>query len=151
MNPPDEYLCPILMILMEDPVVGSDGRSYERSAIEEALKRDPRSPLSREPMKASSLRPNYALKSLIERYKGYTVVQVQQQRQQQQQPQQQQQQPQQQSSKSYKYPIPYLSQPLLERPVRVVQAQAPAKKYIIVLFTLVSLGSLVAVLAVLAR
>ena len=139
MNPPNEYLCPILMIPMEDPVIGSDGRTYERSAIEEALKRDPRSPLTREPMKASSLRANYALKSLIERYKGVTVVNIQPQKQQQQQQQQHQQQQQ------LRYSA---QQPLLT----VVSRPAPThKNYIILLFAMVGIGSLVAVIAVLLK
>ena len=39
-EPPDEFLCPILMVLMEDPVIGQDGKTYERAAIERALKID---------------------------------------------------------------------------------------------------------------
>ena len=76
-NPPDECLCPILMVLMEDPVIGKDGKTYERAAIERALKQDPRSPFTREPMRIDSLRPNYAIKALIERFRGTTVIKVQ--------------------------------------------------------------------------
>jgi hypothetical protein len=65
---PDEYLCPITLSIMTDPVIGSDGRTYERSAITQWLRSHPHSPLTREPMTLSSLKPNYALKSAIERY-----------------------------------------------------------------------------------
>jgi hypothetical protein len=65
---PTEYECPITYEIMTDPVVGSDGHTYERAAILECLTRDGRSPITRAPMLASSLRPNYALKSQIERY-----------------------------------------------------------------------------------
>jgi hypothetical protein len=76
-EPPDEFLCPILMVLMEDPVIGQDGKTYERAAIERALKQDPRSPFTREPMRLDSLRPNYAIKTLIERFRGTTVIKIQ--------------------------------------------------------------------------
>ena len=51
---------------MRDPVVASDGHSYERKAIEEVLRNSqPRSPLTREPLKAD-LVPNHALRRRIE-------------------------------------------------------------------------------------
>lgn len=53
---------------MRDPVIGSDGRSYERTAIIHWLRSNPCSPLTRQPMTASSLKPNYALKSAIDRF-----------------------------------------------------------------------------------
>jgi hypothetical protein len=65
---PDEFLCPITLLVMNDPVIGSDGRTYERAAIMQWLRTNPHSPLTREPMTLSSLKPNYALKSAIERY-----------------------------------------------------------------------------------
>jgi len=74
---PDEYICPITQSIMTDPVIGSDGRTYERSAITEWLKTHTTSPITRETMTAASLKPNYALKSLIERYKPTSVTPVQ--------------------------------------------------------------------------
>ena len=68
MTTPEEYLCPITLVIMTDPVIGSDGRSYERAAITQWLRSNPHSPLTREPMTLSSLKTNYALKSAIERY-----------------------------------------------------------------------------------
>ena len=54
---------------MSDPVIGGDGNTYERNAIVQWLRSNPVSPLTRQPMNASSLKPNYALKSAIERFK----------------------------------------------------------------------------------
>jgi hypothetical protein len=71
---PEEYLCPITLSLMTDPVIGSDGRTYERSAIQQWLRSNPHSPLTREPMSLTSLKTNYALKSAIERYTAQTKV-----------------------------------------------------------------------------
>ena len=69
----EEFLCPITQIKMVDPVLGSDGRTYERSAITEWLRTHTTSPITREPMTAASLVPNYALRSMIERH-NTTVV-----------------------------------------------------------------------------
>ena len=66
---PDEFLCPITLLLMNDPVIGSDGQTYERSAIMQWLRTNRQSPLTRQPMTIESLKPNYALKSAIARYK----------------------------------------------------------------------------------
>ena len=77
---PDEYLCPITQSVMADPVLGSDGRTYERSAITEWLRTHNTSPITREVMTATSLKPNYALRSLIERSNAvprFTVTAVQ--------------------------------------------------------------------------
>lgn len=53
---------------MTDPVMGSDGRTYERAAIAQWLSRNPCSPLTRQPMNLASLKPNYALRAAIERF-----------------------------------------------------------------------------------
>jgi hypothetical protein len=65
MNPPQEFLCPITMEIMMNPVVMSDGHTYERAAITQALARNPVSPMTRQPMSMNNARTNYALKSLI--------------------------------------------------------------------------------------
>ena len=46
----DEYLCPITQELPIDPVTAEDGRVYERSAIEEWLATNEKSPHTNEPM-----------------------------------------------------------------------------------------------------
>ena len=51
---------------MTDPVTDNEGNSYERSAIEEWLGRHRTSPITRAPLEIADLRPNRALKSLIE-------------------------------------------------------------------------------------
>ena len=71
----EEFLCPITQSKMVDPVLGSDGRTYERSAITEWLRTHTTSPITREPMTAASLTPNYALRSMIERH-NTTVMTV---------------------------------------------------------------------------
>ena len=61
------FLCPITQSVMTDPVIGSDGITYERAAIEAWFAAGhATSPLTRAPMTSQSLVPNYALKALIE-------------------------------------------------------------------------------------
>jgi Mg-chelatase subunit ChlD len=66
---PDEYKCPIGMDLMSDPVIGSDGHTYERSSIEQWLQTNFHSPMTRQPMTVTDLKPNFALRTAIERWK----------------------------------------------------------------------------------
>ena len=63
--PLDGFICPITQDIMETPMVGADGRSYERGAIEEALRRNPISPITRQPMTVDTLVNNYALRDAI--------------------------------------------------------------------------------------
>jgi hypothetical protein len=64
---PDEFVCPITYCKMVDPVVASDGQSYERSAIQQVLDSHDeiaRSPLTRETLEPL-LYPNIALRKRI--------------------------------------------------------------------------------------
>ena len=65
---PKEILCPITLSIMKDPVLMSDGQTYERSAIEKHLQTSDLSPLTKKPISMKDATPNYALKSLIENY-----------------------------------------------------------------------------------
>ena len=60
------FFCPITQSVMTDPVIGSDGITYERTAIEAWLVVGHGSPTTRQPMSRASLVPNYALKAMIE-------------------------------------------------------------------------------------
>jgi hypothetical protein len=62
----DNFYCPITQEIMSDPVIGSDGITYERAAIEAWFAAGhTTSPLTRAPMTSQSLVPNIALRSLI--------------------------------------------------------------------------------------
>ena len=67
---PNEFLCPISMELMEDPVLCADGQTYERRQIVEWLQRSSTSPMTRQPLSLHTMIPNYALKASIERWKN---------------------------------------------------------------------------------
>ena len=53
---------------MKDPVIASDGRTYERSAITQWLTQHSTSPLTREPMSITGLQTNYSVKAMLDRY-----------------------------------------------------------------------------------
>ena len=66
MPPPAEFNCPITFDVMVDPVVASDGHSYERTAIQAVLdSANPRSPLTRAVL-SRTLHPNVNLRQRIE-------------------------------------------------------------------------------------
>ena len=60
-----EFLCPITQELPLDPVTAEDGRVYERSAIEDWLKLNNKSPHTNEPM-GKKLLPALQVKNMIE-------------------------------------------------------------------------------------
>lgn len=68
---PNEHFCPITLQVMKDPVVASDGHSYERIAINRFLKTksQPISPMTWAPLNTRSLISNQALKSMIQEWK----------------------------------------------------------------------------------
>ena len=53
---------------MKDPVICSDGHTYERSAIEKWLSTENHSPMTRQIITNKSLIPNIALRNIIQEY-----------------------------------------------------------------------------------
>ena len=69
---PNEFLCPITQEMMIDPVILSDGHTYERSAIQTWFDTNPskRSPMSNEILTNTTLTINHALKKMIDRHRS---------------------------------------------------------------------------------
>ena len=62
-----EYLCdPISSEIMKDPVMTPNGKTYERESIEDWIKRKGTDPATRGALTIQDLRPNDALKALIQ-------------------------------------------------------------------------------------
>mmetsp|Transcript_8198 Transcript_8198/g.14899 ORF Transcript_8198/g.14899 Transcript_8198/m.14899 type:complete len:451 (-) Transcript_8198:31-1383(-) len=61
----DEFLCPITRLLITDPVIASDGHTYDRPAIERWLKTHSTSPKTGSQLPTKSLVPNITLKRLL--------------------------------------------------------------------------------------
>ena len=68
-NVPDEFICSITWEIMTDPVICSDGNTYEREAIEEWFYTNDTSPKTNMPLDDNKLIPNRALKYLIDAWK----------------------------------------------------------------------------------
>ena len=63
---PHECMCPITLDCMIDPVICSDGHTYERSAITHVLySKKPYSPITREKLNKNIIIPNINIKKLI--------------------------------------------------------------------------------------
>ncbi|PNH07323.1 E3 ubiquitin-protein ligase [Tetrabaena socialis] len=69
--PPDPmFLCPITQDVMTDPVIATDGYTYERAAIVDWLARKATSPLTNQRLPAgNALIPNHGLRSAIMEWK----------------------------------------------------------------------------------
>ncbi|XP_062354305.1 WD repeat, SAM and U-box domain-containing protein 1 isoform X3 [Cinclus cinclus] len=65
---PDEFLCPITRELMKDPVIATDGYSYEREAMENWISNRRSSPMTNLPLHSLMLTPNRTLKMAISRW-----------------------------------------------------------------------------------
>lgn len=68
-EPLETFICPITHELMVDPVIDPDGNSYERHAIEDWLRKNSTSPITRTTLSLWDLRPNRALKTTIDQYR----------------------------------------------------------------------------------
>jgi hypothetical protein len=69
MDIPEEFICPLTLEIMRDPVVSRYGHSYERDAILRWLaKGHAECPLSRRPMGLKDLVSNHRLKAQIRRW-----------------------------------------------------------------------------------
>ena len=65
---PREFYCPITGDLMNEPVLGKDGHSYEKSEIFQWLSTNKTSPLTRRPLTTDDLVDNLPLKRSIEEH-----------------------------------------------------------------------------------
>ncbi len=66
---PPQFVCPLTLEVMEDPVISPpSGQSYERAAIMAALAVKAEDPLTRAPLKLTTLIPNRALKDTIHQW-----------------------------------------------------------------------------------
>lgn len=63
---PNAYYCPISAEIMTDPVITREGITYERSAIETWINDKHTSPMTRNPLVISDIRPNNAIYDLIQ-------------------------------------------------------------------------------------
>lgn len=66
---PPEFVCPVALTEMRDPVVASDGHTYERESLQRLLaSMHTRSPVTREALDPKIVIPNIALRKRIREY-----------------------------------------------------------------------------------
>lgn len=68
------FLCPLTGLPMKDPVILADGHSYERAAIQNSLKENAISPVTKELLSTKEIFPNHTLKSVIEAAPEYAIL-----------------------------------------------------------------------------
>ena len=65
-EPPEDFLCPITYVIMDDPVIAMDGYTYERLAIETWFRANQTSPMTNVVLDDTlTLIPNFTMRSLI--------------------------------------------------------------------------------------
>jgi len=67
---PGDLLCPIMHSLFHDPVVASDGHTYERAAITSWLQTSHISPMTRQNISSETLNPNRIVKKMAEEFRA---------------------------------------------------------------------------------
>ena len=65
---PPFLVCPLIGATMRDPVMTRSGHTYDRTAIEAYLSRDPRDPVTDEPASLDELSPNMAIRAALRDY-----------------------------------------------------------------------------------
>jgi len=75
-EPPDVFLCSITQEMMEDPVMATDGHTYERRAIEQWLATNLTSPKTGTALETSAVFPNHAMRHQILEWREVTGAHV---------------------------------------------------------------------------
>lgn len=76
MATPSGFICPITHEIMTDPVMCTDGHSYERSAILRWLQSHNTSPMTNCVIDTSSITPNISLRNSIQDFVAAQTHQV---------------------------------------------------------------------------
>ena len=69
-DPPHDFLCPIMLNVMQDPVITSDGHSYDRINIINWFKHKSTSPVTGMLLNNTNVITNYTLKNIITEWKN---------------------------------------------------------------------------------
>lgn len=67
---PRSFICPLTMEAMVDPVMDAEGNSFERAALLQWLSYYRVSPISRQPLNANLVVPNFSLREIIHEVMG---------------------------------------------------------------------------------
>ncbi len=67
-NVPNEFLCPISLNIMKNPVISIYGHTYEKKKIIRWIKKKHKCPMTNRPLYEYQLIPNIALKNIIDKF-----------------------------------------------------------------------------------
>ena len=67
---PADFICPITSACFVNPVIAADGHTYDRSSITEWFKKKTTSPMTREVLEDTTLRPNLSMISMISAWRA---------------------------------------------------------------------------------
>jgi hypothetical protein len=70
----ETLVCPITQTLLENAVVGRSGHTFSEPAIRKWLNQQKTNPLTREPMSAKELVPNYVVHDVVQILKEQGAV-----------------------------------------------------------------------------
>ena len=68
-TPPDDYMCPLSLCLMDDPVTTMAGSVYERAQIAEWLRDNVTDPKTNTKMRSKKLVPAHLVKGMIQQWR----------------------------------------------------------------------------------
>lgn len=71
---PRSFYCPLTLEVMVDPVIDAEGNTFERQALMRWLSHYGASPVSRQPLNANLVVPNFALRDIIHEVMGSSWV-----------------------------------------------------------------------------
>lgn len=67
---PNEFKCPISMMIMDDPIILECGHTFDRDGLNQWLEHNDDCPTCRSYVNRNKITTNYSLKSMIENFKG---------------------------------------------------------------------------------
>ena len=71
---PSNFICPLTLAIMKDPLISRHGQNYERRAIMEWIHQgNATCPMTRQPLRLSNLITNHSLKVQIEQWKKQNI------------------------------------------------------------------------------
>ncbi|KAH7440347.1 hypothetical protein KP509_04G103500 [Ceratopteris richardii] len=73
---PDDYLCPISLEIMNDPVIIATGQTYERANIQKWLEENRTCPKTSQVLAHTTLTPNFVLRSLINQWREANGLEI---------------------------------------------------------------------------
>lgn len=73
-NVPESLICPITQEIFVHPVLAEDGYTYEKDAITQWIEQNGTSPVTRERLSLTRLRPNRAISDAVDEFRRRSLL-----------------------------------------------------------------------------